>query len=236
MKSNFVLVFSSLLLIIFFGACSTLEKASLHGFNSGYYKTATDEQGSEKVYVDVTEEKIEVYHLVGRQPERNAFRTISLIPSDSLSFDPAVFRKKSLDIDITAIPLKYRPGVFGLPGQMNTDFNVAMYAGWRNDRFNIISKTDPLGKRSASVRNRGYDFGIFAGPGATLISPFTTRNQRADEYNAMVIQTGIAGFLESNMASFGIAFGVDYLLNSDRDIWIYTNKPWIGFVIGIALN
>jgi hypothetical protein len=52
----------------------------------------------------------------------------------------------------------------------------------------------------------------------------------------MIIQTGIAGFIESNVASFGLAVGYDYLMNPDRKIWIYTNKPWVGFVVGIALN
>ena len=52
----------------------------------------------------------------------------------------------------------------------------------------------------------------------------------------MVIQGGFAGFIESNIASFGIAVGFDYLLSKDRQIWIYDGKPWIGFVVGIALN
>jgi hypothetical protein len=38
------------------------------------------------------------------------------------------------------------------------------------------------------------------------------------------------------MASFGFAAGYDYLLSQDRKIWIYNNKPWVGFVVGIALN
>jgi hypothetical protein len=77
---------------------------------------------------------------------------------------------------------------------------------------------------------------LFAGPGTTLISPFTTQNKRPDEYSAMIIQTGIAGFIELNMASFGFAVGYDYLLNPDRKIWIYNNKLWVGFIVGIALN
>jgi hypothetical protein len=52
----------------------------------------------------------------------------------------------------------------------------------------------------------------------------------------MIIQSGIAGFIESNVASFGIALGFDSLLNSDRKVWIYNKKPWLGFIVGIALN
>jgi hypothetical protein len=38
------------------------------------------------------------------------------------------------------------------------------------------------------------------------------------------------------MASFGLATGFDYLLGSERNIWLYRNKPWVGFVVGLALN
>jgi hypothetical protein len=52
----------------------------------------------------------------------------------------------------------------------------------------------------------------------------------------MIVQMGIAGFFESSMASFGVAAGFDHLLNRDREIWIYNKKPWVGFVVGVALN
>ena len=147
-----------------------------------------------------------------------------------------VFKKESLDVDITAILLKYRPSVHGLPGQMTTDFNIGLYTGWRYDRYKIESRLDPLGNNYHKINNWGYDFGLFTGPGATIISPFTTQNKVIDEYSGMIIQTGIAGFIESNIASFGIAVGFDSLLNSDREVWIYNKKPWVGFIVGIALN
>jgi hypothetical protein len=52
----------------------------------------------------------------------------------------------------------------------------------------------------------------------------------------MVLQFGVASFLESNVASFGIAAGFDYLCSPDIKVWIYNNRPWIGFIIGLALN
>lgn len=225
-----------LAVIGFFTSCSTMEKTSTHGFNSGYYKLQSKQKDAQDVYLEVTDEKIEVYHETDKQPDKNTFLTISLKPSDSLVLSPLQFSKKSLDIDITAILLKYRPAVYGLPSQLTTDFNVAVYAGWRHDNYTLKSKTDPLGKIYNKISNWGYDFGFFSGPGSTLISPFTTQNQRTDEYSGLIIQTGLAGFIESNVASFGISVGIDYLLNSDRKVWIYTNKPFVGFIVGIALN
>ncbi|MBF2709857.1 hypothetical protein [Flavobacterium soyangense] len=236
MKIIYKYIIISVALIVFLTSCNTLEKASMHGFNSGYYKFESKPKSDQNVYVDVTDEKIDVYHETKKQPEKNAFLTIPLKPSDSILVSPIVFKKKSLDIDITAILLKYRPSVYGLPGQMTTDFNIALYAGWRHDSYNIVSRMNPLGKSHNKINNRGYDFGLFAGPGATLISPFTTQNKVTDEYSGMIIQTGFAGFIESNIASFGIAVGFDSLLNSDREVWIYNKKLWVGFIVGIALN
>ena len=236
MKPNYKYKMIFVALIIFFTSCNTLEKASMHGFNSGYYQLESKQKSNQNVYVAVADEKIDVYHQTKKQPDASAFLTISLKPSDSIKISPMVFKKESLDVDITAILLKYRPSVYGLPGQMTTDFNVALYAGWRHDSFKIVSRMDPLGKNHTKIDNWGYDFGFFAGPGTTLISPFTTQNEVIDEYSGMIIQSGIAGFIESNVASFGIALGFDSLLNSDRKVWIYNKKPWLGFIVGIALN
>ena len=236
MKSYNKHIILQVLVILTFASCSTLERSSTHGFNSGYYQLQSNRKNAENVYVDITDEKLDVYREKGKQPDKNKFLTVSLEPSDSLVISPMVFSKKSLDIDITAILLKYRPAIYGLPGQLNTDFNVALYAGWRHDNYNIKGITDPLGKRYHKISNWGYDFGFFTGPGSTPINPFTTKNQITDEYSGLIIQTGFAGFIESNVASFGISIGVDYLMNSDRDVWIYTNKPWVGFIVGIALN
>jgi len=229
-------LFMNAIVILLLASCTTLEKASLHGFSSGYYKMDTGSKEKQKVYVDVGDESIDVYHQTNDRPEQNPYLNISMVPSDSLFRNPAVFKKNSLDIDITAILLKYRPSVYGLPGQMIADYNMAMYAGRRHDTYRIIGEKDPLGKNTSRIVKRGFDYGVFAGPGATQISPFTTRNNREDEYSGLIVQTGIAAFLESDIASFGIALGVDFLMNSDRTIWIYQKKPWVGFVVGIALN
>jgi hypothetical protein len=236
MKFNFPIILISMSVIGLLASCNALEKASIHGLNSGYYTLKSDQKDLQHVYLDVTDENIDVYQLTERRPAKQQFLTIPLVPTDSVLFKPMVFKKQSLDIDITAILLKYRPSVYGLPGQLTTDFNIALYAGWRHDYYRVISKKDPLGKSTQNFSKRGFDFGFFTGPGATAISPFTTQNKSNNEYSGMIIQYGIAGFIESNMASFGLAIGYDHLLNPDRKIWIYRNKPWLGFIVGIALN
>lgn len=217
-------------------SCNTLEKASRHGFNSGNYRLKSVSGKTRNVYVSVENDRVDLHGLVNNQPDKTPFLSIPNVASDSAASDRITLVKKSLDVDLTAILLKYRPSVDGLPGQMTTDFNIALYAGWRHDSYIIKNHKDPLGKVYNKIINRGYDFGIFAGPGATPISPFTTRNQRSYEYSGLIIQTGVAGFLETNVASFGLAVGIDHLMNEDRYVWIYDKQPWVGFIIGIALN
>lgn len=217
-------------------SCNTLEKSSMHGFNSGYYKMKSENEQTQNVYLDVNEEKIDVYTGIKNQPENKQQLSISIDNTDSLIIQPVLFKKQSLDIDVTSVLLKYRPSVSGLPAQLNTDLNMALYVGWRHDYYFVTRRKDPLNRNYTKINTRGYDIGFFTGPGTTMISPFTTRNQRSDEYSGMILQAGFAGFFESHIASFGIAVGYDYLLNSDRNIWIYHHKPWIGFIVGIALN
>lgn len=230
----------ALLCIVFFGcflaSCSTLEKASVHGLTSGNYTLRSKGEEARGVYLDVTDERLDVYALADGKPQQPCVLTIPLTAGDSIPIRDVVLRKQGLDIDITSVLLKYRPSVGGAPAQLNSDLNVAVYAGWRHDIFRVQGRTDPIGKRSSRILHFGYDFGVFAGPGTTAVGPFSTGNRRSDEYSGMVFQTGIAGFLESNLASFGLSIGYDHLLGPDRRVWIYRGSPSVGFIVGIALN
>lgn len=236
MKFSYAYIGISIMAIVLLGSCKTIEKASIHGLHNGFYHMKTENKPVQSVYLDITNEKIDIYDNIKQKGIQNRLSTITLQNTDSLLANEMIFKKQSLDIDITSILLKYRPSIHGLPAQLSTDLNMAMYIGWRYDKYSIKSNKDPLEKRQVNIGNMGYDVGFFAGPGATIINPFTTNNRRVDEYSGMIIQTGIAAFIESNVASFGLAVGVDHLMNQDRKVWIYHKKPWLGFVVGITLN
>lgn len=189
-----------------------------------------------RVYLDTSEDTVLIYRHDEGKIDTNLWITIPVYSGFETYSEKIVFKKQGLDVDITSILMKYRMPAYGMPAQLTTDLNMAVYAGWRFDSFHVNVRQDPLGKKQRRISERGFDFGFFAGPGSTLLSPFTTLNRRVDEYNGMIIQAGLAGFIESNIASFGIALGYDYLLGKDRSIWIYNQKPWLGFVVGIALN
>ena len=225
-----------LITLLIQSSCHTLEEASAHGFNSGYYKWESASKKSSKVYLDVKDQEVEVYQIPGGKLSPEPVMVLPLEPTDTFKYKKSIFRKQTLDIDITSILLKFRPSVYGLQPQLVSDLNMAVYAGWRHDKYTLVQRKNPLGKYHSRTINFGYDAGVFFGPGITVISPFTTLDRRTNEYSAMILQAGIAGFLESNVASFGLSMGADYMMNSDRKVWVYHGKPWLGFVVGIALN
>ncbi len=110
---------------------------------------------------------------------------------------------------------KYRPTTDELKAQLTAELNAALYAGWRHDYYQIKGKKDPLGKNQYKLLKRGFDVGILAGPGTTFIGPSTTTTSITKEYNGMILEYGLAAFLETTFASFGLATGFDHLLNSD---------------------
>ena len=232
-RNNLILVAACSFVL---SSCSVIEKASIHGLQSGYYTADYDSLKGRKVYLDVYDDAIAGYTESDNELSSAPDFVISMVEPASPGLCPTRFTKKSLDIDITSILFKYRFEAPGLPAQLNTDFNAALFAGWRKDYYLVQCTTNPLNNRSCDIINRGFDFGVFAGTGTTLVSPFTTRNLFADEYNGMILQFGIAVFTETNVASIGLATGFDHLVSSDRDIWIYNKKPWIGLIVGIALN
>ncbi len=223
------------ILILLLSSCGIIEKSSRHDFQSGFYKFNSPLSECQRVYVEAGD-RITAYGVQGKNAQKKPLIDISLQQRDSICHYPVRFSRNSMDIDFTSVLFKFRPSVSQLPPQLSTEFNASVYAGWRHDNYYIKTKADPLGRCNYTVVNRGYDFGVFVGPGSTVIGPFSTKNLVTDEYNGFVLQYGVAGFLESGFASFGISVGMDKLIGPDRKRWIYHNRPWIGFMVGVALN
>jgi len=67
-------------------SCHTLEKASSHGFNSGFYTWDAGSKKSSKVYLDIKEDKVEVYEYQGGYLGTEPVMNLPLEPSDSLVY------------------------------------------------------------------------------------------------------------------------------------------------------
>jgi hypothetical protein len=216
-------------------ACSFIEKTSQHGLQNGFYLLKEGNNKAGHVYLENKEEGISLYEvkdgLVMTNSPMLSFSTGSQDTPGSYQLT-----RGSLDLDITSILLKYRPAGEGMPPQLNTDFNAALYLGARKDAFRIKASQTPLGKQEIKISQRGFDAGLFAGIGSSAVTPTTTNNLTGLEYNGFILQYGIAAFTETDLVSFGLSLGFDHLTGRDRDVWIYQEKPWIGFIIGIALH
>jgi hypothetical protein len=78
------------------------------------------------------------------------------------------------------------------------------------------------------------NLGIFAGIGSTPVNPTVTNNLVNQEYDAMIFQKGVAGFISFGQMSLGLAVGFDNILDKNKSFWIYNQKPYLGLIITVS--
>lgn len=220
-------------------SCVPVEKIARHEFDSGFYNLKRPGNDPSKVYTTVVEDSITVYPVttVGKNevPDNTSFKGIRINNiNEGNEFYKSSFINKSIDIDLTTVILKYRPPLGDVPNQLSSNINAAIYFGIRKDFYKLIPYKSPLGDETSYVRQIGFDAGIFAGLGITFMNPTVTLNAITQEYDGMVFQKGVAGFVTFDNMSIGVALGFDNLLDENKNSWIYNQKPYLGIVIGIS--
>jgi hypothetical protein len=228
-----------ILLILTSFSCVSINKISRHDFDTGYFKLKSPEVKPEKIYADLTGDSITVFSVTGegrqRAPEILSSRGMNINNIRPGSFlNNSVFIKNSLDIDLSTVLIKYRFESSGVPNQLNANLNGALYLGFRKDYYSFRSKLSPLNVYKTQRRHIGFDAGVFAGLGITPVNYTVTNNHTMLEYDGIVFQKGIAGFITIEFMSVGIALGFDNLLDGNSKYWVFNQKPWIGLVLGIA--
>ena len=227
-------VFTVLLGLLLAG-CGSLKSSSKYQLNDGFYKARIAHQKNVPVYVHVQDDSIQVYRAPGRQPDTsrfNGYAPVGTETSESLRLVQASF-----DLDVLTIPFKHRPAASGLPRQLNTNFNGAVYVGYRSDIYKILYRKTPLGRHVRQTRHFGYSAGLFGGLGATFVSSSVMApGQSVPDYDGVVFSRGVAAIVAVDNVTFGLGFGFDYLLDENRRSWIYQNKPWLGLTLGLNLN
>lgn len=226
-------------LVLMSVGCVPVEKMARHDFTSGFYKLKTEGNESSRVYANVIEDSVVVYPLIkegkNETPDINALKGISIknIKSGSYLYK-SCFVKNSIDVDLTTLVLKYRPPNSGVPGQLNYNLNAAIYFGFRRDFYKVVPYRSPLNDEISFIRQIGFDAGIFAGIGSSFLNPTNTDNKITQEYDGMIFQKGVAGFITFDNISVGLAVGFDNLLDKNKSVWVYNQKPYLGLVIGIS--
>ena len=223
---------------IVLSGCTPSGLIARHDFGSGYYDLKSEKAGSLKVYADVYEDSLVLYHMKSAIPKEVDLESRKAIETSSINSDDDLygsrFIKKSVELDLSTIPVKLRPSSSGVPVQMNSNLNAIIYMGARKDYFIIKSLESPVNRNYSSIRQFGFDFGIFAGLGITPVNPSVTNDNISIEYDGIVFQKGFGAFITINYISVGITLGFDNLISSDSKTWIYNNRPYLGLALGIA--
>ncbi len=237
MSRSIILVFG--LVVLLSASCASLGKLSRHNFESGFYKLKVRGAAPSSVYTEVAEDSIIVYPVTS--DGKNKFPNTSTSVSARISrikkdnyFYRSCFINNSFDVDLTSILFKSRHSRDDVPNQFSADLDVAIYAGFRKDFYNIVSPVHPFHEESSFIRQVGFDLGVFAGIGSSPVNPTVTNNKISQEYDAMIFQKGFAGFISINKMSIGLAVGFDNLIDKSRSLWIYNQKPYLGLIISVS--
>lgn len=233
---KFVFLSSVILLL---NSCSVLQKSAKQELSDGFYKKKSKSENS-KVYVDVVEEIIRIHPNKKGLNEMtiDTLQTCELYQPEIKTKEKLDFSliKNSFDIDFLTIPFKLRFVEKDVPPQLNANLNGAIYLGYRTDIYKISYTQNPLKKYIRQTNHFGYSIGLFTGFGNTFMSPTNTNNRLQQEYDGVVWSKGIAGIVGINNFTVGLTLGFDNLLDKNKTIWIYENKPWFGLAFGVNLN
>jgi len=230
-----------ILIVIFIlsPGCVPFDKIYSHDFNDGYFKLRSSGKKPENIYLNITDDSLKLYSVqkenkfrLSDTSARSGVNLKSIVPGNDLYNSTIV--KTSADFDLSTVILKLRPASENVPSQLSTNVNGILYAGFRKDFFKLKSSFSELNEMSSFIRHTGFDFGFFIGIGITPVTPTTTMNRTILEYDGIVFQKGVSVFVTYENMSVGLALGFDNLLDQNKAIWIFNNKPWLGLVLGIA--
>ena len=230
----------SICVITFFSGCSIFRDSSKYSFNDGIYQTKRFSHN--EVYVlKVDDDTIAVFPVIEFK-DSTAILTKQRVNYTSMQKkfkDNKVvhnFYRPSFDLDVMTIPIKYRPAAYTLPNQLTTNFNGAIFAGYRIDDYRVNYKRTPLNTYKQSVKHIGYSAGLYAGLGNTNIDQWSLKTAPDIQYEGMLFGYGIAANVAIERFTFGVAVGTDYLMDHYHTLWFYEGKPCVGFTVGLDIK
>ena len=220
-------------------SCAPVHKIARHDFDSGIYTLKTEDSVTQQVYTKVSGDSLTVYPLtpsgLTKTPDVTRFSATGISDvSAGNYFFKSRFTRNSIDVDLTTILLKYRPEQMEVPNQLSSNINAALYIGLRKDFFKMMSYKTPLKEEYSFLRQTAFDAGLFAGIGITPVNPTVTSGTVNIEYDGIVFQKGIAGYITFDNMSIGITLGFDTLLDKNKGAWLFNEKPYLGIAIGIS--
>lgn len=230
-----------LILSVSFSSCILLQKNSKNNFNDGIY--LTKRFSGNKVYImKIDDDTISVFPVLEFKDstailtkKRVNFTISQKKFKDNLTVH--TYYKPSFDLDIITLAMKFRPAENGIPNQLTTNFNGAVFCGYRIDAYKLKYKRTPLNNYKQNISHLGYSGGLYAGIGSTSINGNAIADPNSSVlYDGVVLTGGIALNIAVERIAFGLSLGADYLMDQYRNRWIYEGKPTAGFTIGLNLK
>lgn len=229
------------LVIAIMSSCRALKDSPKYKLTDGIYKT---EEGGKKtlVYIENTEDSVLVYQLKAgwktAKPDRkdlkpHVFPAVGAVDKEIAA---SKYWKNTFDLDVLTIPFKYRPSTHSFTPQLSNHLNGAVYVGYRNDTYELSYKSNPVGKVNQRVTHLGFSAGLATGVGVTPMNPWVTDNNINVEYDGFIWSKAICVIMAVEKLNFGLALGMDHLLDGNRQYWIYQGKPYLGLTVGLNLN
>jgi hypothetical protein len=219
--------------------CSVTGSSSKFTFADGYYRSKLNGKKYKKYYVTAATDSIKVCpaHISMQLADTDKSITV-LFPEhiQPVNFSKKTFTSQSFDLDVITILFKYRPPVKYYPAQLNTNFNGALYGGYRKDIYALSYRNTPLHVANRKITHHAFSFGAFAGIGAARIDEFVTLRRIDYEYDGALFTTGIATELDLNKINFVVLSGLDFLTDKNSHVWVNEKKIWIGIGVGLNLN
>lgn len=221
------------------GSTSCARFARLNQLNDGYYRVLTASNDTLLQQLQTPHRRYYVQQrgdtLAFTPPAASAAipptTLYELLPRESVTL-----LHRSFDLDIFSIPFKALPPRGGLPVQLNTNFNVALYVGRRLDFYRFSNRRLSPFQPRPFIRSNGFGYGLFGGLGSSVITADLTQQRAVTDYEGFTLHGGAAIIYDARLLNLGLAVGVDHLLGPDGRYWVYQNHPWVGVLFGLDLN
>lgn len=181
------------------------------------------------------------YHGVERSPaeQQTLFfaHNEAELRKNAAVYDTVRFRDAHFDIDFITIPFRFRfrQGMTLPPSGVASPFCGGLYAGWRMDAASHQIHLLP-NQTLRSFTTTGLGVGVFTTFAPVYVSPWNTDYRTMVEYEGLGINYGAAFVWAYQGLTIGLLLGFEALADENSAIWVYHNKPWVGFSLGFNLN
>jgi hypothetical protein len=218
-----LLVYISFIFLL--GSCGFIRNTPKFGLQDGVYQT-----NQEKVFIETQNDTLLVFSENGGK-QLNSLPLSTTSPQSNFAV-----QKSTFDLDVLAIPVKYRVSQSVIPAQLTSEINAALYVGKRKDYFQVNFEKNPANRFKRKIDHYGFSVGGFVGLGNSVINSDVSQGLIPYEYQGITFSKGIAGIIAINNFTVGVAYGFDNLLDKNSRQWIYNQKPWLGLALGLNLN